>query len=87
MNQLKKRGRHLANRCTLCAEEEENTDHSLLHCKLARDLWALLFAIFGINWVLPCSVKETLLSWKDSFARKKCKNIWMPAPLCLFWTV
>ena len=32
LEQLKKRGRALANRCFLCGEREETIDHLLLHC-------------------------------------------------------
>ena len=36
LDQFKKRGRHLINRCPLCDEDEENIDHLLLLCKKAR---------------------------------------------------
>ena len=32
LDQLKKRGRFLANRCYLCEEEEETLNHLLVHC-------------------------------------------------------
>ena len=38
LNQLKRRGRPLANRCFLCEEDEEEINHLLLHCKKARML-------------------------------------------------
>ena len=75
MDQLKKRGRHLANRCPLCGKEEGNIDHLLLPALIVvQDLVALLFTIFGANWVLPSSVKDTLEGWKGCFVRKKLEN-------------
>ena len=38
-------------------------------------------------WVLPLSFKEILLGWHGSFVGKKCRNVWMTTPLCLFWSV
>ena len=38
LDQLQKRGRHLANRCFLCQRMEETTDHLLLHCGMTRVL-------------------------------------------------
>ena len=61
LDQLKKRGWTLANRCFLCYAEEESIDHILIHCIKARVLWELLFALFGVIWVLPYLVKDTLL--------------------------
>ena len=63
LDQLKKWGRTLANRCFLCGKDEETIDHLLLHCSMARLQWDFLLAIFGVNWVFPKSVSETLLSW------------------------
>ena len=88
MDQLKIRGRHLANRCPLCRKEEENIDHFLLLCSSrVQDLWALLFTIFGVNWVLPGSVRETLNGWQGSLIRKNLKKLWLAAPLCLVWII
>ncbi|RVW93977.1 Retrovirus-related Pol polyprotein from transposon RE1 [Vitis vinifera] len=71
LDKIQKRGWALANRCFLCLENEETIDHLLLHCSRTRVLWDLLFTILGVSWVLPCSVKETLLSWHGSFVGKK----------------
>ena len=62
-------------------------DHLLFHCTKTRVLWDLLFTLFGVSWVLPSSVRETLLSWHGSFVGKKCKKVRRAAPLYIFWTV
>ena len=67
LDQLKRRGWTLANRCFFCLAEEESTNHILIHCTKTRVLWKLLFALFGVTWVLPCSIRETLLGWFGSF--------------------
>ena len=60
LEQLQRRGYSLTNRCFLCLSEVETVDHLLLHCVKTRVLWNLLFSLFGVAWVLSCSVKETL---------------------------
>ena len=87
LDQLKRRGRALANRCFLCEEDEEDINHLLLHCIKARMLWDLLFAIVGTSWVAPETVNQMLLSWQGTPMGKKRIKIWNAAPICLFWTV
>ena len=71
LDQLKKRGRRLANRCPLCGEDEESLDYILLLCHKTRNLWALLFAMFGVTWVSRYSVLDNLLGWCGFCFRKK----------------
>ena len=75
----------LANRCFFCLAEEESTNHILIHCTKTRVLWELSFALFGVTWVLPCSVRETLLGRYGSFVGKKRKKAWKLAPLWAVW--
>ncbi|RVW49024.1 hypothetical protein CK203_080960 [Vitis vinifera] len=84
-DQLKRRGWNLANRCPLCCDEEETINHILIHCSKAKVLWDLLFSLFGVNWVLPFSVRDTLLGWHAPLKDKKHSKVWRAAPLCLFW--
>ncbi|KAJ9693543.1 hypothetical protein PVL29_009476 [Vitis rotundifolia] len=88
LDQLKRRGWTLANRCFFCLAEDQSTNHILIHYTKTRVLWKLLFALFGVTWVLPCSVRETLLGWYGSFVGKKsAEKAWKLALLCLFWAV
>ena len=48
LDQLKKRGWSLPNRCYLCGAVEEAVDHLLIHCTKVRVLWELLFNLFGV---------------------------------------
>ena len=87
LDQLKCRGRALANRRFLSKDDEEDINHFLVHCKKARMLWDLFLSIVRTCWVFPDSVIHTLLSWQGALVGKKRKNIWLAAPLCLFWIV
>ena len=61
LEQLQRRGYSLTNRCFLCLSEVETVDHLFLHCAKTWILWNILFSLFGVAWILLCSVKETLL--------------------------
>ncbi|KAJ9693798.1 hypothetical protein PVL29_009659 [Vitis rotundifolia] len=87
LDRLQIRGVQLPNCCFLCGCEEENVNHILLHCIVTRVLWDIIFGLIDIKWVLPETVKETLISWRGSFVGKKRKKIWKAIPLCIFWTV
>ena len=83
LDQLKRRGRALANRCFLCEEDEEDINHLLLHCKKAIMLWDLFLSIVGTSWVFPDSVIQTLLSWQGAPMGKKRKKILDCSPYML----
>ena len=87
LDQLKRRGIPLANRCFLCETDEETIDHLLIHCSRAKMLWDLLLPIVDCNWVFPLIVRQSLLAWQGAKVGRKRKRVWMAAPLCLFWTL
>ena len=84
---LKRSGWNIPNRCYLCKNEEETTNHLLLFCEKARMLWLLIFSLFGVQWVMHSSVERNLLGWHGSFVGKKREKAWRAAPLCLLWTI
>ncbi|RVW16892.1 Phosphatidylinositol 4-kinase alpha 1 [Vitis vinifera] len=47
LDRLQKRGWQLPNRCYLCSCEEETVNHILLHCRVVRVLWEIVFVLFG----------------------------------------
>ena len=60
LDNLKLRGRPLANRCCLCCNNVESVDHLLLFCPIAHSLWMYMIRLFGIEWVMPGSVVDLL---------------------------
>ena len=71
-------------RCYLCGCEEETINHILLHYRVVRVLWEIVFVLFGIQWVFPETVREVLISWRGPFVGKKRKKIWKSIPLYIF---
>jgi len=57
-------------------------DHLPLHCPIAVELWAFIFADFGGKWVIPKLVQGILQcwGWRLSSFRKRTWNI---VPSCL----
>ena len=74
----------MVNRCSLCKDNEESTNHILIHCGKTRELWTLLLSSFDLVWVFLASMRNLLLEWKVKGLRKKRKAVWRVAPICLF---
>ena len=74
LDQLKRKGIPLVNRCSLCEENEETIDHLFIHCSRAKLLWDLLLAITDFHWVFPRTVRQLLLAWQSASIGKKKKE-------------
>ena len=38
-------------------------------------LWNLVLSLFGVYWVLPLTVRDTLLGWSASFVDKSVERL------------
>ena len=43
--------------CYMCKRSGESVNHLLLHCLIASEWWTLVWALFGLLWVMPQSVR------------------------------
>ena len=73
--------------CYMCKRSAESTDHLLLHCQMASELWSLVFSTFGVRWVMPGTVKDLFACWSQVGWRGRRRKAWRVAPLCLFWGI
>ena len=73
--------------CYVCKKNAKTTDHLLLHCDSASELWNLVFSIFGVQWVMPGSVRELFACWSQKRCRGSQRLAWRVVPLCLFWCI
>ena len=87
IDNLRKRRIILTEWCYMCKRNAESTDHLLLHCKLASELWSLVFSIFGVEWVMPGSVRNLFACWNQVTRRGSKGLVWKMTPLCLFWCI
>ena len=43
----------------MCKKDVEKIDHLMLHCHVVKELRNIVFSLFGVHWVIPCSVMFT----------------------------
>jgi hypothetical protein len=63
---LRRCGIILVSWCCMCKVDAESVDHLLLHCPYAKELWDMIFALFGIHWVMPKRVIDVFNCWQGS---------------------
>ena len=66
---LRRRHITLVSWCCMCKANGESVDHLLLHCVYAKELWDLVLAMFGMCWVMPCSVRELFATWQGKMGK------------------
>lgn len=67
----------------MCKDLGEDVDHLLLHCWFVSRLW---FTWFGVQWVMPSTVKLMMFSWNCGRRRWRHKA-WNIALLALMWVL
>ncbi|XP_057489420.1 uncharacterized protein LOC130775285 [Actinidia eriantha] len=73
--------------CYMCKRNVETTDHLLIHCDVARELWRCVYAIFGVQWVMPGTIKNLFVCWSQGRRRGSQRLAWRVVPLCLCWSI
>jgi hypothetical protein len=71
----------------MCKISRESIDHLFLHCMVATKSWRTILQMFGVEWVMPRSMKDMLGSWRGQKGNQTLIPIWRMAPLCLMWCV
>ena len=71
----------------MCKEDGESINHLFLHCKVANELWKLVFSMFAIWWVMPCHVVDLLACWSGYTCRTRSAAIWGVIPHCIMWVI
>ena len=51
----------------MCKCNGESIDHLFLYCPVAMDMWAMVFRLFGVSWVMPQSIVGLLACWQGKF--------------------
>ena len=53
LDSLWNKGVTIVDWCYMCKRSEESVNHLLLHCPIALELWSMVWALFGLLWVMP----------------------------------
>ena len=69
--------------CCMCKADGEPVNHLLLHCPVARELWNMIFSLFGISWVMPRGVVDLISCWNGCKGRQEAGKIWKVIPHCI----
>jgi hypothetical protein len=60
---LRKRHIILVSWCCLFKRDGETVDHLLLHCPFSWEVWDMVFALFGVQWVMLEKIIDLLACW------------------------
>ena len=71
----------------MCKKSGESVNHLLLHCPFAYDLWSMVWALFGLQWVMPHGVSDLFSSWQGSFGGHRSIDLWRAVPHCVLWCI
>ena len=58
---------------------------SISHCSMASDMWAMVFGMFEVQWVMPKLIMDLFSCWMGWFRRHDSVLVWKMIPHCLIW--
>lgn len=73
-NNLRKRGIVILEWHIMCKKYGENANHLFSHCELAKELWCVIFCIFGVYWAMLNLVQDMLVCWKEQGVCRRNKG-------------
>ena len=71
----------------MCKRSGESVDHLFLHCSVAMELWSMVFGMFGVHWVMPCTVMDLFCTWLGQRGQHSSLVFWKMIPHCLVWCI
>ncbi|XP_071741379.1 uncharacterized protein [Rutidosis leptorrhynchoides] len=74
-------------RCSICDDELESAEHSLLSCKNATDIWVRVFKWWNINNFTTSNLSELLIDCGSSSLSRHGKLIWQAVRWCCAYLI
>uniref|UniRef100_A0A2N9EHY9 Reverse transcriptase zinc-binding domain-containing protein n=1 Tax=Fagus sylvatica TaxID=28930 RepID=A0A2N9EHY9_FAGSY len=69
VDNLRRRRVIIVSWCCMCKADGEFVDPLLLYCVYAKELWDMVFAMFGIHWVMRGRVRDLFACWQGKMVR------------------
>ena len=63
LDNLKKRGFIIVNRCVLCKNDGETVDHIMLHLSFTKKLWDKVCRLLKVDWVFHATIQFFFTNW------------------------
>ncbi|CAN0856068.1 Putative ribonuclease H protein At1g65750 [Linum grandiflorum] len=64
LDNLQRRGYHMANRCPMCQKTIETVDHLFLRCAFSRTIWDIICSKLLIHGPMLSDTSEFIAAWK-----------------------
>jgi hypothetical protein len=72
--------------CCMCKKCGKTQDHLFLHCDVAREMWIMIFHMFGVEWIMPKRVVHFLPCWNRGVGWNDSIIVWNAIP-SLLWCI
>ena len=76
LDNLKKRGFIIINRCVLYKNDGESVDHITLHFPFTKKLWDKVCSLLNVEWVFPYTIQLFFTSWTSSSKNALIVKLW-----------
>ena len=73
-DRLARRGLPHPSHCSFCDQEEENIQHILTTCVLAREFWCRIFSVLGLQYRIPSPHEISFTDWWRKAVKKLQKD-------------
>ncbi|XP_026442987.1 uncharacterized protein LOC113342770 [Papaver somniferum] len=83
---LGRRGMDIPQGCLFC-DADETSDHLLLHCTFARQVWNDFMCKANWFFSMPADVNSMLQAWGLAQDSKECTAVWYIIPAAIMWSL
>ncbi|XP_026378924.1 uncharacterized protein LOC113273413 [Papaver somniferum] len=71
--------------CPICKREVEDSDHLLVSCSYAFEVWTHFINSFKVSWFAPNTVKGFFEAWSLNNLPGRCKEVWWKTIYGVIW--